>query len=147
MVKKIISWIIVIIIGITIFGFSSQTGDSSGGMSNAIAAFIVETLNLNINVLTLEEVIRSLAHIGEYFIFGIALLNAWSITVDKYFAAQLLTCEVGAFFAITDEIHQLSVDGRSGSAIDVLKDVLGILLAIIVFTKIRKRKQDRHEKI
>ncbi|MBR2778883.1 MAG: VanZ family protein [Firmicutes bacterium] len=50
----------------------------------------------------------------------------------------------GTFYAVTDEVHQMLVPGRSGECRDVLIDsagvLAGILLVIIVF-KIKNRKE------
>ena len=53
----------------------------------------------------------------------------------------------GALYAATDETHQLLVDGRGGSALDVLLDssgvLAGVLLAMLLIREIRKRQEAR----
>lgn len=44
---------------------------------------------------------------------------------------------VGVMYAISDEIHQLMVDGRSGNVRDVIIDSIGILIGIMVFLLIK----------
>ena len=40
---------------------------------------------------------------------------------------------VGVLYAISDEIHQLFVPGRTGCILDVGIDTLGIITGIIIF--------------
>jgi VanZ family protein len=47
----------------------------------------------------------------------------------------LLTVGIAFVYAISDEIHQLFVPGRFSSIKDVLVDLMGILLAILIYPK------------
>lgn len=46
-------------------------------------------------------------------------------------------------YALSDEIHQLFVFGRSGELKDVLIDTIGSFLGIILISKIINRKNDK----
>ena len=50
---------------------------------------------------------------------------------------------IGAVYAATDEAHQLLVDGRGGSVLDVLLDssgvLTGVLIGMLLIHEIRKR--------
>ncbi|MBP1587980.1 MAG: VanZ family protein, partial [Clostridia bacterium] len=39
---------------------------------------------------------------------------------------------IGAFYAVTDEFHQLFVEGRGGTTEDVLIDSAGVLFGVLV---------------
>ncbi len=45
---------------------------------------------------------------------------------------------IGILYAISDEIHQLFVPGRSGKVTDVIIDSLGILTGIVFFLIVEK---------
>ena len=53
----------------------------------------------------------------------------------------------GTVYAITDEIHQLSVDARSGQIGDVLLDSCGVIAGVIVGWVILTLLRRRREKI
>ncbi len=72
---------------------------------------------------SINHSIRKSMHVAEYAVF----------TVLLYFALQArLTWVAGVAvgFAILDEIHQAFVPGRGASAMDVLIDSLGVVLAM-----------------
>ena len=52
----------------------------------------------------------------------------------------LLTGAIASIVAIADEIHQVFVPGRDGSAMDVLLDIIGISLALFLFFRFLKTK-------
>ena len=58
--------------------------------------------------------------------------------------AALIALPFSVLYAASDEVHQLFVDGRAGSAVDVLIDsggaLFGILLAVLAFLIFKKRK-------
>ncbi len=75
-----------------------------------------------------DFVLRKIAHVTEYFILTLFLYNAFKNTFTLN-AARLFaypSC-IAVLYAISDEIHQLFVAGRSGSPKDVLVDAAGIL--------------------
>jgi VanZ family protein len=82
-----------------------------------------------------EQIISNLAHIPAYGLLTFLWLNSFSKTEDRQFSLviiiSILACMV--LFAISDEIHQSFVPGRSASFIDIVLDVLGILAGLAVF--------------
>ncbi len=80
------------------------------------------------------------AHIIEYGIFGWLLLRSFSrlfLTNHKIFSVVFIA---GTLYASSDEIHQLFVPGRLGTIGDFLADTVGILLSIIIYFMIHRRK-------
>ena len=62
---------------------------------------------------------------------GFGLLTYLTINntkAAKY--APILVLMIGAIYAVTDEVHQSFVMGRTPSPLDFISDVIGILLAI-----------------
>lgn len=83
-------------------------------------------------------ILRKAAHFTEY-----ALLTAlwWRAlrtrTTDS--AALVTAIAIAVGYAITDEIHQTFVDGRTGSPVDVLIDTAGAATAAALVAR-RRRK-------
>jgi VanZ family protein len=82
-----------------------------------------------------------LLHLTSYFIFGLALIlfiiaNFPNISIKK---VALITLIIGAFYAMSDEIHQYYVPGRHCEFLDWVADVVGIIISI-QFIKLLKNK-------
>lgn len=74
--------------------------------------------------------VRKLAHVVEYFILVMLLMNA--LWIKGELIAVMIKSSIFSFiFAVLDEIHQLYVPGRTGSIGDVMIDSFGILIGII----------------
>ncbi|MCI8712827.1 MAG: VanZ family protein [Ruminococcus sp.] len=125
-----------------IFGFSAQTGETSGSLSYHISYQIVETSNelfhleLDEDELShyahgIEVPLRKTAHMAEYFVLTLTILFPLYVYgrrgASLFVAAALLS--VG--FACTDEFHQYFVSERSASIIDVGIDSIGVACALI----------------
>ena len=80
----------------------------------------------------LDFVVKKTAHIIEYAVLFVLLSRALQ---GKYKKAFL----IGAFYAFTDETHQLFTPGRGGSLRDVLLfDITGLSLAWFLLHKNHK---------
>ena len=140
---KYLAWLPAICMACIIFGFSSQEGTQSSGISEKVAGIIVDAaediFNSNVSeadrqqmIQDLQFPIRKCAHITEYMILTLLIgvgLYAWNIR-DK--RLMILECAAAFIFACTDEFHQLFVPERSGQFKDVMIDSIGILAAIII---------------
>ncbi len=136
MVKKIVLWILLIGCMVLIFNFSSQPADDSmdlsDGLLNKILVFLKISLPEDV-VIFMRVFIRKVAHFAIYALLGILayllLKTGYSIENKLAFPWALA---VSAFYAVTDEVHQLFVSGRSGSVKDVFLDSVGALCGIIL---------------
>lgn len=147
---RIISIVFIILISVTIFGFSAQNGESSGSLSKSIIIKIADILNVNKNRTKFEDIgekiIRKLAHFTIYAFLGICI--ATFITTFKMKEKLQVICSIiwSFLYAGTDEIHQLFSPGRHGSFGDVLLDTIGagvgicIVFIIIYIAKMRNNK-------
>lgn len=134
--KRIILIILTIIWMAIIFCFSAQNADKSSNTSGrTIRAIIKIFTNLpqeeqEQKVEQLQHIVRKTAHFTIYTIGGIILINL----IKTY--TQNKTClyawGIGTIYAITDEIHQYFVPGRSCQITDVIIDSLGIITGIIL---------------
>jgi VanZ family protein len=69
-----------------------------------------------------DLLLRKLAHVAEYALLGALLARALESTVAA--------AAIGIAYAVTDELHQTTVEGRVGSPRDVAVDAAGVLLGI-----------------
>lgn len=137
--RKIISITLVILWMILVFWFSSQIGDDSQVTSGNTIRKIITFINNNIDKVKLEEIVellqpivRKLAHFTLYTLGGILIFNFFNSFKLKNREKIGYSLLVGALYAITDEIHQLFVPGRSGMIKDVFIDSLGIITGVLI---------------
>lgn len=80
-----------------------------------------------------DFVLRKAAHIIEYLILTLLLCRAFRGSFGMKGARLLLYPAVVSFFyAVSDEIHQSFIAGRSCAIQDVMIDSIGILIAVIM---------------
>ena len=73
--------------------------------------------------------IRKTAHFSAYTLLGILISLAMVQHIKKF---SLISYGIGTLYAISDEMHQLYVPGRSGQFSDVLLDSAGVALGCII---------------
>lgn len=139
--KKIISFIMLILWMIVIFSFSSADANKSTRTSDKVITTMIEIKDKITNnetpnnekeiiVKNSSFYIRKLAHITEYLILGFLMFNLlkqYSVT-NIYYAIGL-----SILYSCTDEFHQLFISGRSGSIRDILIDSIGILIGTYLY--------------
>jgi hypothetical protein len=79
-----------------------------------------------------DLVLRKLAHTGEYAVLGALLLRATG--------RAGLALVAGVLYAVSDELHQTFVAGRSGSPVDVAIDAVGVTVGVVVWQLVRSRR-------
>ena len=126
--KKKISILLVILWMLLIFIMSSANSTESNSQSNYIVDIIANILNIN-NLNKLSYIIRKLAHLSEYFILGMLTNNMVKIHNKK----TIISVIICILYAVSDEIHQSFVPGRSAQIIDILIDSIGATLGILLF--------------
>ncbi len=163
--KKIIIARIVLIVLILgwmnmIFGFSAATDVESQSLSDKITIKVVHIIKPDYDSLSEKEQliifgrtsfgVRKLGHLCEYTMLGVLtslfLATFASIRESLRYRRRIL---LGAglwvlVYAISDEIHQGFVHGRSPEVRDVLIDLVGGLIgALIVLVIVRLIKMKR----
>ncbi len=119
-----------------IFSFSSDNGEQSGGKSEAVCRFLLNTFDRDFDEMPLEKqqekidgiqfLVRKTAHFCSYALLSaLSCLTLISAKVRKSF---LLSLGYSLIFALSDEFHQTFVAGRSGQLGDVVIDFCGALL-------------------
>ena len=87
--------------------------------------FLSAQPDLNSGLGTWDTILRKLAHMAEY---GLLWFLWWRALG---YGNPLVPAAIAIGYAITDELHQTTVDGRHGSPVDVLIDSAGVALAIL----------------
>lgn len=155
MYKKIIKIVLVLVCMIIIFTFSSDTSYESTKKSNKLIITVAEMLNKNelskkekeIYINKFVFIVRKSAHFFIYLILGLlvaSLLKEYSMVNKRMMIYSFLICFL---YAISDEIHQLFVSGRSGEIRDILIDSIGSLVGIGIYYLIRRRKNEQKKAI
>lgn len=139
--KTAVFIILLIAVMCAVFAFSSQDGNSSGGMSEKVTKVICRVIFFKYDEMSGDEqlfvvrqlnyFVRKLAHFSVYMLMGMLSYSALIIAdigrnVRKW-AASLGIC---ALYAALDEIHQYFIPGRSMRFTDVLIDCSGALIGI-----------------
>ena len=141
---KIIKIILIIVWMGIIFGFSNQKGTKSSNTSRKVTVTIVQavsdkTIEENEPVIEkTEKIIRKLAHYTIYTVGGFLIMNYAYTTNLKSREKVLYSIAFGAGYAITDELHQFFVSGRSARIFDVGIDTFGVITGIAIYVMIRK---------
>ena len=146
-ILRIILVILLLCTFFIIFGFSSQNGEQSGGISRKVTETILK-VSSNYNKLEEEEkevvlhrtesIIRKIAHFSIYTVVGCLLMGLLSTYKLKDKWRMIMTIVIGILYAISDEFHQSFSPGRSPKVTDVYIDTLGVLLGILLILLILK---------
>lgn len=130
-----------------IFGFSSQNGEQSGGISRKITEGILEKSNRYNNLKEeekkpilhrTESIIRKMAHFSIYTVIGILLMGLLCTYKIKNKWRIVITIVTGMLYAISDEFHQSFSPGRTPKITDVYIDTLGVFLGVLLILLIVK---------
>ena len=147
-------WLPAVCIMVIIFYFSSMEADDSSGTSIPIAELVIEKIEqfMDITIAADSEsyglvhhCVRKAGHFLEYMALGCTLVLPFAfICAENFYRLRVLFCSevFAAFYACTDEFHQLFVEGRDGNFIDVDIDSLGAfpeICAGFIFWWIGKR--------
>lgn len=137
--KAILSWTATILWMGTIFLLSHQPADDSSQLSLGVLDFFMQSLStivpqVEMHADILHTVVRKGAHFGAYFILGILMLNGLRQVGSKGAKSAILSLCFCFLYAVTDEIHQLFIPGRSGQFTDVLIDTAGAAAGIGIFS-------------
>ncbi len=152
-----------------IFMMSSAGKDESNSQSGAVCEFICEHFVEGYEEMAPEEQIqmqqkisfpvRKCAHLSEYAVLG-ALMTltaaSWRWEDEETMRTGetpggtvriLPVLAAGFLYAVSDEIHQIFVPGRSGEPRDVLIDTSGVLIGICLVRfhfSLRERRKRKH---
>lgn len=144
-----IAGILLIILYVLIFRFSSQNGETSGELSMKVSETWVEVANgltgknwtemIKLQMAEAYEVpIRKLAHFSEYAVMGVLVYLLWCGFREKL--ARIVIPWVFVSAAL-DELHQFFVPERDCNIRDVLLDTAGGIFGFLLISWIRHRRR------
>lgn len=132
--NKYLSWTVVILWMALIFYLSHQPASESSELSTGITDILLSLFPfVNLDAEHLGFFIRKGAHFFAYFILGWLLMLAFRVKAPKPYKKLTLAFLICVAYAISDEIHQLYVPGRSGEVRDVLIDSAGAMCGILLY--------------
>lgn len=91
-----------------------------------------------------------LLHVSAFLVFSILVYRAVSFTIKNTTTRRsiFVTVIITICYAVFDELHQYFVPGRSPDPFDILADIIGIilgLLLVVVYLMMLARKQKQIE--
>lgn len=143
--KKLIKLTLVILCMALIFFFSNQKADDSSKLSDGIIVkvanvFVDKDLSTNEKETILEKyttIVRKTAHFGIYLVLGILVINfLCEYNIKHIILVSIIVC---LLYSITDEVHQLFIEGRSGEVRDVLIDTSGSFVGVCSYYIIKNK--------
>ena len=137
--RKILAWLIVILWMLLIFYFSQQPVFDSRDLSSNITTQLIEIVEKvtpleNVEKKQVHHLIRKNAHFTIYFFLGIFALLALKLTGLKHSLSAIIALILCMIYAVTDEYHQLFVEGRGAQLKDIFIDWAGAATGITVAT-------------
>ena len=117
---------------VAIFLFSHQDASVSSQQSATVVEF-VQSLTGSASESLLTFLTRKAAHIFMYLVLGGLLYNVmrtYSLGIRR---AALICIVIAMGYAVTDEVHQLAIDGRSGEVRDVAIDTTASAAGVGVY--------------
>ncbi|WP_034638784.1 VanZ family protein [Desulfofalx alkaliphila] len=137
-IKKFLSWSLVILWMALIFHLSHQPATVSNELSTGITELIVKTVekiapNAEFDIRSFNNIVRKNAHFFAYLVLGMLVINALRRSGVPGYRSVLITLGICVLYAISDEIHQLFIPGRSGEVRDVLIDSTGASLGVAIY--------------
>ena len=136
-----------------IFFQSALPADLSSRESGRVVDLLVRLFQgiMPIDRQTMVFIVRKGAHFAEYTILGGFLVPAvteW-MAVDKtpvpdsVRSIRIISWLVGTLYAVTDEVHQYFVPGRSCELRDIGIDSCGVLAGVLVVSLLMRSKERR----
>ena len=145
----ILLWMAVVALMAVIFAFSAQPASESSETSSPFVDAYMRLFHPEADSLSPDEqfelreqasfIVRKAAHFSIYTLLGLLLAAAVSAAFPAARAATWagrlwLPFLIGALWAVSDEIHQHFVPGRSCEIRDMGIDSSGVLLGVLLFT-------------
>lgn len=146
---RIISWISVLLHLGLIFYFSSKPAVQSKELSGNVTEIVIQTVQrvapnkvAELDVRILHHLIRKNAHFFSYLVLGILVLNALKRNGVYGFKGIMIAFLICVLYAISDEVHQTFISGRSGEVRDVIIDSAGAAVGILGYLGVSRKSGD-----
>ena len=126
--KKLILFIVAIISIATMFYFSSRNAEISSCQSQFILGII-----RNFGFETNSYYIRKFAHFIIFVIIGICVSMFIGSCIESNILTVILSFIISSSYACIDEYIQTLIPGRSGNIRDVVIDVSGVIIGLVLY--------------
>lgn len=140
-----LSWVPAVIIMLIIYSFSAKPAEVSQDSSYFISYNIIDIYQdvtqqelkgsaLQEALNTIDFYVRKTAHGIEYAALAFWIGVHFIIRGYKRSLMRIWSLLLSMVYAISDEVHQLFVPGRSGQIRDVMIDTLGAFIGIVILS-------------
>ena len=164
--RKKTSWILpavfallVLVVMILIYYFSSENGLQSTATSNGVTKWVVKIIKPDFDSMEkadrtayfslVAHYVRKAAHFSEYTAMGLLFtLCAYSFNRLQPYRYTPQVLFAGLLTAVADETVQLFADGRAGMLEDVWLDFAGVITGfalMLIFCLLIVRRRKKHE--
>ena len=140
--KRLLGAVLPLGIMALIFYFSAQDVIASTEASTGIGDLIARVINpdyVNMGadqrvayVYGIDGKVRELAHFGIFMVLAIGVYASAMLLRFSVCWRNVLAVLVTAGYAVIDEVHQYFVPGRAFQVSDIMTDVAGMVLGVIV---------------
>lgn len=145
----IIAWAAVMLWMILIFGLSAQPTEKTNKLSLDVterimstrAAIDIEDMDSSNIIIQMNGIIRKIAHFSLFLILGMLVSYALRWIGLKGYKVSRIAILVCILYAISDELHQMFVPGRNAALTDILIDVAGSAVGIVIFIYFSKMNE------
>ncbi|MBS3986495.1 MAG: VanZ family protein [Erysipelothrix sp.] len=126
-----------------IFSFSLQNASDSSLASSRLAQWGLSLLDRSVpmHTITLQDMVvlvRKTAHVLNFSVLMMCLISLTHQRINKWVLASWMVC---LSVAIMDETIQLFVPGRSGQLSDIVLDMSGATLILIIVWWVKERRK------
>ena len=127
--RRWLRWIAEAVWALVIFLLSHESADGSQVRSDGIVE-LLHAIGLGGSADVLSTIIRKAAHLTLYAVLGGLLV--WALAAYRNVTAKLvgIAVVIACAYAVTDELHQALIPGRSGEVRDVLIDTAGAMAGV-----------------
>lgn len=146
-VWKIVSVLLAIVWMVMIFVMSNFPAEVSDKQSGVVVELTKKILNISAEQTelldSLTTIVRKCGHAFEYFVLGVLLLNMlrqfWPAKRKGEWVRYWYLAVVGAsIYAVTDEVHQAFVPGRSCELRDIIIDTVAAGMGVGMVMLVRR---------
>lgn len=140
---KFLSWTAVILWMALIIYLSHQPAETSSELSGGVTEVIAQTVekmapNMELDIREFHHEVRKKAHFFIYLVLGFLVINALRASNHRGLRSIGIAQVICMLYAISDEIHQLFVPGRSAEFMDVFIDSIGAAVGIVGYIAISR---------
>jgi VanZ family protein len=140
--KRYLYWFMVACWMVLLFVVSAQNTEESSSVSGSVIEVVASVIRPSFSELNVTEKaayvgllqngVRMLAHYLAYCVLGILVSLAMQTYPMHLHKRLLWSLAIGVIYAVSDEIHQYFVPGRSMQISDIVIDSFGVLSGIFV---------------